>query len=475
MKKTLLYSLAALASISLASCAGDYDDWAEPQSNPQEEATAKYGVSATAGSEATITLPDADGDVHLVTFTASNEAVAGYTINSIKINGEEIAATMSGNDVVVNANTLTSLVYNLYGTRAAETRQLTVESDVAVNLTSGDAVTCEKMTTSATVTPPALPEADSKGYYLLGGFAGCDWDPAKPIWMTDNGDGTFSAKVETTGTSTYWGLYRGSNFVAGDWDSINQGALGSNIGDNTATTGLIFGVNDPVDESHNSMVIPDAGKYKVTFDTKNYTYSVAPVYEELYLTGDHYSWGGTWKQLTPIYGSDSDFWTIIYLHADEQFKFAPQADWGGDFGMEATIDDQAGAGVADAGGNIQVKNAGWYLLHVVNAAERKVSFLKPEIYLMGSVAPVNDWSINAGNLFTVPTTEDGEFVSPAFSADGEVRICISLPGFDWWMTEFIVANDKIDYRGKGGDQDRVNVVAGQKVYLNFSNGTGKYE
>ena len=36
MKKTLLYSLAAMASLALASCAGDYDDWANPQANEQE-------------------------------------------------------------------------------------------------------------------------------------------------------------------------------------------------------------------------------------------------------------------------------------------------------------------------------------------------------------------------------------------------------------------------------------------------------
>ena len=43
MKKTLLYSMAALASIALASCTGDYDDWASPQSYPQEDAASPGG------------------------------------------------------------------------------------------------------------------------------------------------------------------------------------------------------------------------------------------------------------------------------------------------------------------------------------------------------------------------------------------------------------------------------------------------
>lgn len=45
MKKTLLYSLATMASLALASCAGDYDDWANPQANEQEASAAKYGVT----------------------------------------------------------------------------------------------------------------------------------------------------------------------------------------------------------------------------------------------------------------------------------------------------------------------------------------------------------------------------------------------------------------------------------------------
>jgi len=36
----------------------------------------------------------------------------------------------------------------------------------------------------------------------------------------------------------------------------------------------------------------------------------------------------------------------------------------------------------------------------------------------------------------------------------------------------MVFNKKIVYRGTGGDQERVVVSAGQKLYLNFSNDTG---
>lgn len=50
---------------------------------------------------------------------------------------------------------------------------------------------------------------------------------------------------------------------------------------------------------------------------------------------------------------------------------------------------------------------------------------------------------------------------------------VKIPGHDWWHSEFVVLSDKIAYRATGGDQDRVAGSAGQKVYLNFSKGTGE--
>lgn len=192
----------------------------------------------------------------------------------------------------------------------------------------------------------------------------------------------------------------------------------------------------------------------------------------LYLTGDRYSWGGTWKQLTPIWGTTDQFWTIIYLHEGEQFKFAPQAGWGGDFGMEATIKDVAGAGI-HGDGNCVVSNAGWYLLHVTNGLERVIEVLEPNVYLIGDC--LGSWDISDAGKFTVPATDNGDFVSPAFVADGkDIRMCVKLDGFDWWKTEFIVSpSGNIDYRGREGDQYRVTGESGQQAHLNFT--TGKAE
>ena len=231
-----------------------------------------------------------------------------------------------------------------------------------------------------------------------------------------------------------------------------------------------------VTENAQAGKIEEPGKYIMTIDMMAGTYSITKQPLELYMTGSNYGWGATWLPMTPCYGSDVDYWTIIYLHEGEQFKFAPQADWGGDFGSQATVNDVAGANITvDDDKNLVAGKAGWYLLHIVNGDERKVNVYKPEVYLIGSVAPVNDWSVNSSNLFSIPADENGEFVSPAFGSDGEVRMCVKFEGFDWWMTEFVAFDGKLEFRGRGGDQARVNVSAGQKAYINFANGTCEFK
>lgn len=101
-----------------------------------------------------------------------------------------------------------------------------------------------------------------------------------------------------------------------------------------------------------------------------------------------------------------------------------------------------------------------------------VEFEEPAVYLIGNTA--GGWDAAMENAkFEVPATADGEFVSPAFVAADEIRAYVSMPQVsDWWRAEFMVFDGKIEYRGNGGDQDRVSGQVGQKLYLNFGAGTG---
>lgn len=224
-------------------------------------------------------------------------------------------------------------------------------------------------------------------------------------------------------------------------------------------------------------------------------YALPPVNlpDVLYIIGqcNGWDWGSAYKMVNAYDNQSATtskvFWRLAYLPANGGLKFNFNKAWdGNEVGYAGvTCVDNASAGVSSSDdGNVVVANGGWYLVVVTMGLEGRnfsynVAFEKPNVYLMGSNAPVNDWSINEANLFTVPETADGDFVSPAFAydtdGDGGVRACISLEGIDWWKTEFMIIGGELVYREMGGDQERTNGKKGQKLYLNFTNGTGKIE
>lgn len=210
----------------------------------------------------------------------------------------------------------------------------------------------------------------------------------------------------------------------------------------------------------------------------------------MYIIGSPFNW--SWDKalaLTPVWGfagaeatPDSDksmFWMIRYFNAGDAIKFNFNKAWdGGEFGYSTASDvAKTFAGLTDDGGDIKIGKAGWYIVVVTtnrsadgSSYVHTVDFLAPDVYVIGNT--VGTWDVPNNFKFNVPGEGSGEFVSPAFAAADELRMCIKLKDIDWWKTEFIILNGKIEYRGKDGDQTRVKVAAGQKAYLKFSDGTG---
>ncbi len=337
MKKTLLYSLAALASISLASCTGDYDDWAKPQANEQEASASKYGVQFAAGPEAIGSMADEDGIINLVTVTSSDANVKGFTLKSLKVNGEELDGTIVDGNIQVSAADLEELVCDKNQSRASVARPLEVESEVAVNLVSGDAVAVSTVgKTTGGFTPSATPAIDESGYYMLGDFVGNGWDATNPLWMTKVSDGVYQLKVTTSNESNWFKFYAGSHFVSGDWESINQGAIGCQENGCTDLAGFAIYTGDSWGEVQ-TPVIAGAGTWIVTLDMNNLTYKVGkPV---LYMAGD----ANGWNQIDYLAGSDGvTFSGFMYLNQNG-FKFCTQQDWNGtNYGEGFSTDGNAG-------------------------------------------------------------------------------------------------------------------------------------
>lgn len=378
MKKTLLYSLAAMASLALASCAGDYDDWANPQANEQEASAAKYGVTFANGSEAEGSMADEDGIINLVTVNSTDANVSGFTLKDLKVNGVAVNGTMVGDSVQVSASELEKLVCDQNKSRASVARDLKVETQVSINLASGDAVSfTTKGETTGKFTPAATPQLDEKGYYMLGQVNGNEWDATAPVWMNQISDGVYQLKVTTTADKNWFKFYAGSNYVKGDWDSINKGALGCKENGSEDAFGYILYVGDSWGKLQ-TPVIPGAGTWIVTLDMNNLTYTVGkPV---LYMAGD----ANGWATNDYLAGEDGVHFTgFMYLNQNG-FKFCTQPEWKGtNYG--ANFDT-----AADAANITMTEAAGYYKVDV--DLESKSYVLTPikTIGIIGSASP-NGW------------------------------------------------------------------------------------
>lgn len=467
MKKYMLFGGVMCAMLGLSSCDESFNDWAAPSVNDPEAALAAYGIDVT-GSGVEVNMNDAErpDSIRLVSISSTNEEVVSLEYDKVTINDCKIPYVVKGKDVYVGTYAIDSLARLALKSQKYETRELKVSVDAHAKLQSGSSVAFTKEVIQKE-TPIETPAVDPNGYYLLGEVNGNGWNPEEPVWFAKVADGIYEVTVTTENEGENWYKFYGGT-DAGNWDGANAHVMGCD----TNGDGSLFNyINWSADLQ--CPIISGKGKWKVRLDVNNWTYTINEVKPDLFLTGSNYDWGGKWLQLVPFRESEEDFWTIIYLHEGEQFKFAPQAGWGGDFGYTGTtINDEAGANITSSSdGNIVVGKAGWYLLKVQNGSTKALTVLQPNVYLIGDAA--GEWNVADSHKFTVPTTEDGVFESPAFAADAELRMCVSVDGFDWWNSEFMVFDGKIEYRGRGIDQNRVNVKAGQKVTLNFTAGTGE--
>lgn len=459
MKKTLLYSLAAMASLALASCAGDYDDWANPQANEQEASAAKYGVTFANGSEAEGSMADEDGIINLVTVNSTDANVSGFTLKDLKVNGVVVNGTMVGDSVQVSASDLEKLVCDQNKSRASVARDLNVETEVSINLASGDAVSFStKGETTGKFTPTATPQLDEKGYYMLGQVNGNEWDAKSPVWMNKISDGVYQLKVTTTADKNWFKFYAGSNFVSNDWDSINKGALGCKENGSEEAFGYILYNGDSWGELQ-TPVIPGAGTWIVTLDMNNLTYTVGkPV---LYMAGD----ANGWNQIDYLSGEDGVNYTgFMYLNQNG-FKFCTQQNWDGtNYGADFnTAGDAADIKMTEA--------AGYYKVDVDLDSKSYVLTPITTIGIIGSASP-NGWDSDVDMTYVPYNAETKE------------------PGY-WEAKDITLASGEIKFRANddwainwGGDTnaltqggDNISVEAGTydiKLYA-WANGYAKCE
>ena len=459
MKKTFLYSLAVLASVSLASCNGDYDDWANPQTNPQEASAAKYGITFAAGTEAESSLPDNDGIINLVTVNSSDADVTGFTLKDLKVNGEAIKGEINGNSIQVDATELEKILCSQNKSRASVARDINVESKVSANLASGDAVAINTVgTTTAKLKPSPTPAIDEKGYYMLGEVNGNNWDPKNPVWMNKVSDGVYQLKVTTKKDKNYFKFYEGSKFESGNWDVINTGVMGCEKDGSEDASGTIYYTGDSWGTPQ-TMVIAGTGTWIVTLDMNNLSYSVGkPI---LYMAGDANGWA------TNDYLASEDgvhFTGFMFLNQNG-FKFCTQPEWKGtNYG--ANFDT-----APDAANITMTEEAGYYKVDVDLGSKSYVLTPITTIGIIGSASP-KGWDSDVDMTYVPYNAETKELgyweIKDVTFTSGEIKFRAN----DDWAINWGGDTNALTQGG-----DNISVEAGTydiKLYA-WANGYAKCE
>lgn len=198
------------------------------------------------------------------------------------------------------------------------------------------------------------------------------------------------------------------------------------------------------------------------------TVATPPDYpEELFMIGEEFGgwdWGSPGiVSMIPVCQVEGSFWCIKYIQAGKPFKWAPQKAWQDDF---AGLDKATGYEVD--GGNAVVDEDGLYMIYIDMSA-KEITIEPAKVYGMGDC--FGGWDAGT-HLFDV----DGSTASFVATGSGELRMyagsTAATATTDWWRMEFIILDGIIEYRGNGGDQERVPVAADQTITLDFSTDTG---
>lgn len=392
MIKKILLGMTLL--MSMVSCTEDFTDWAHPQTNPQEEAVA-FGDNGSVTPVDVINLADVKTEkVKVASIVAPKTSNAAYTpVYKINFDGQSFDIDAEGNMATAD---LANYIVEKYGKRPTE-RDIDATLDAWMN----NGATAVKMATSATFQVKAVPVAPviEEGYYLVGDMftteahGGWTKEAAKAFNHSDKDvyeDPVFTVSFETTKADQYWKIIPKKNIDSGD--ILAAGVVGPKVDGDDSMTGALTNGDAKAGK------IAKAGKYKLTINMMDYTYTIEEVNYDpfIYFIGSTDGWSSSDQKLALVDEAKGVYTGYVYVAdpngAGLQFKFQRVAgSWDNEINAGAfnTFSDAA----TNEGGNFGV-NAGEGVYYFdVNLSEGKITATKVE--KMGIIGGFNNWADDA--------------------------------------------------------------------------------
>jgi hypothetical protein len=327
MIKKILLGMTLL--MSMVSCTEDYTDWANPQTNPQEDAVAFGNGSVTPVD--VINLADVKTEkVKVASIVAPTSSDAAYTPTyKINFDGQSFDIDADGNMAKAD---LVNYITSKYGKRPTER-----DIDATLDAWLSNGSTAAKMATSETFQVKAQPEAPfiDAAYYLVGDLTDWGLDTKLKFAHSDADvyeDPVFTLMFTTTKDDQCWKIIPQGNVDAGNiWavENAPKGVVGIEQDGDNAMSGKLLTTNSKGDKA-GAGKIAKAGMYQMTINMMEYTYTIKQIAPEYYLVGKLQEWSDKLENKTclmyaetPMVQSYTTQW-----NDDANLKIWLGSDWG---------------------------------------------------------------------------------------------------------------------------------------------------
>ena len=390
--------------MAMVSCTEDYTDWANPQTNPEEEAVA-FGNGSVTPVDVINLANVTEEKIQVASIVAPTSSDAGYT-PTIKINLGDKTYDIDNDGKMATAD-LASYISETYGKRP-------IEHDINATLDAwfNNGSTVVKMATSETFQVKAIPVAPviDEGYYLVGDMfkteevEGWTIEAAKAFKHSDKDvydDPIFTLTFETKEANQCWKVIPKKNIDAETFWAA--GVVGPKIDGDVSMTGLLRS------DGPGAGKIAEPGKYRLTLNMMDYSYTIEKVMYDpfIYFICSTDAWGSSDQKLALVDDEKGTYTGYIYLadpnNAGFEFKFQRVAgSWDNAIGASNFVTFKDAAIDANKGNNLGV-NAGEGVYYMdVNLSEGTITATKVES--MGMVGQFQGWKEAA----PVPMTWNAE-------------------------------------------------------------------
>ena len=327
MIKKILLGMTLL--MSMVSCTEDYTDWANPQTNPEEEAVSFGDGSVTPVD--VINLADVTGDkVKVASIVAPTSTKDTYTPSfKINLDGQSFDIDADGNMAKAD---LVNYITGKYGKRPVER-----DIDATLDAWQSNGSIAAKMATSETFQVKAVPEAPfiDAAYYLVGDLTEWGLDTKLKFAHSDAdvyADPVFTLMFTTTKDDQCWKIIPQGNVDKGNiWavENAPEGVVGIEVDGDKAMSGKLLTTNSEGNKA-GAGKIAKAGIYQMTINMMDYTYTIKQIAPEYYLVGKLQGWAFEPKDKTclmyaetPMVQSYTTQW-----NDDANLKIWLGSDWG---------------------------------------------------------------------------------------------------------------------------------------------------